>query len=221
MSSESSSAPPGVLDSPCAECARETRHYVRGQVKQRGSEPDGYYSWSQTTHFLECAGCGATSIRKVFWDSASDEEDIEVYPPRLPRRKPTWFWQLEPRLQTLLKEVYDSLGTGASALPVMGARTLLDMVIQDRVGDQGDFKTGLDALVTKGLVSLHDREILAAAVDAASAAAHRGFAPKEQDVDRVIEIVEHLLNSQYVLQKAAEDLRQTTPRRKKSPKAKL
>lgn len=218
MSSSSLPKDTEKKQSPCAECGRDTWHRVHGTLRRGDREPDGYY-WEETSYFLECAGCGSSSVQKVFSDASMNDEDadVKVFPPRMPRKRPAWLWQINLQFQTLLKEIYEALGTGALALPVMGARTILDLVIRDRVGDQGDFKKGLDALESKGLLSRHDREILEAAIAAGSAAAHRGFEPEKNDVDAVIEIVEHLLNSQYVLPSAAKRIKSKTPSRPPRP----
>lgn len=212
---------PKVVKSDCSGCGRETRHHVLADAK-RGDQDAGGFSWGEKSQFLECCGCETTSVRKVYWDdsySSGDEPDVKLYPPKLSRPVPDWFWQVDTRFQSLLKEVYAALGSGAAALPVMGARAILDMVIQDQVGDQGAFKLGLDALAEKGLLSSHDRILLEAAIEAGNAAAHRGFAPKQDDVHRVVAIAEHLLNSLYVLKGAAKGLKKVTPkRRRKSTK---
>lgn len=207
----------------CAECARETSHHVRGESR-RGAGGEDELSWSETTYFLECAGCGSTSIQKVYWDDnydrAYDDPDVKLYPAALSRPKPEWLWQVDSKFRLLFEEVYVGLGAGTVALPVMGARAILDVVIQDRVGDQGGFAAGLDALVARGLVSQHDRGILDAAVEAGNAAAHRGFFPTKDDSRRVIEIVEHLVSSLYVLKLAAKGIKKATPKRRRKRKAK-
>lgn len=208
-----------TLKSACAECARETWHSVLGTSTRSETEEDSGYYWREETTFLECAGCRSTSIRKEFADASTcgDVSQIEIFPPRIPRQRPKWFWKVDDRFRDLFKEIYDSLGSGALSLPVMGARTILDLVIRDKAGDQGTFPAGLDALENLKLLSHHDRTILEAAIDAGSAAIHRGFKPKSEEVDCVIEIVEHLINSQYVLAKSAAELKNNIPKRSISP----
>jgi hypothetical protein len=96
---------------------------------------------------------------------------------------------------------------------MMGARTLVDIVILEKVGDVGGFGQKLKELEAAGFVSSKNREVLEAALDAGSAAAHRGYAPKESDVNLVMNIVENLLQAVYVLHDAGEKLRKATPAR--------
>lgn len=102
---------------------------------------------------------------------------------------------------------------------MMGARTLLDMLMVQKVGDVGSFKQKLKKLQAGGFVSADNVEILDAALDAGNAAAHRGHAPNASDVNTVMDIVENLLQAVYVLPDMAQRLKETTPacpRKKKS-----
>jgi hypothetical protein len=113
----------------------------------------------------------------------------------------------------MLHEIYNSLDADNRALPMMGARTILDMVIVDKIGDVGTFGDKLKHLETQGFISQKNREVLDAALDAGSAAAHRGYAPKLPEVLAVMDIVENLLQATYVLDKAAKEIKKSTPAR--------
>src|SRR5882762_2049906 len=103
--------------SPCAECGRETTHYVRAESTRGESIPvddEGQYefTWSQRSLFLECAGCGTTSIRKVYWDDNygyPDKPDVKLFPPEVKRQKPTWLADVDARFRRLFDEVYNGI----------------------------------------------------------------------------------------------------------------
>jgi hypothetical protein len=96
---------------------------------------------------------------------------------------------------------------------MMGARALVDMLIVEKVGDVGTFKQKLDTLAAGEFIGATQVEILDAALDAGSAAAHRGHTPSESEVNAVMDIVENLLNAVYVLPDIAKSLKKTTPPR--------
>jgi uncharacterized protein DUF4145 len=100
---------------------------------------------------------------------------------------------------------------------MVGARTLVDMVMVQKVGDVGTFSEKLRQLVKAGFLSAHNRDVLDAALDAGSAAAHRGHVPSASDVDAVMDIVENLLHAVYVLPDMARRLKRTTPPRRSGP----
>jgi hypothetical protein len=122
--------------------------------------------------------------------------------------------------RSVLDEIYRSLDANNRRLPMMGARTLVDMMIVEKVGDLGTFATGLKALEQSGFVSSKNREVLDAVLDAGSAAAHRGHAAKWENVNTTMDIVENMLHAIYVLPDAAQKLKECTPpRAPRKPKA--
>jgi len=105
---------------------------------------------------------------------------------------------------------------------MMGARTLIDMLMVEKVGDVGTFDAKLKQLEGMGVISSRNREVLSAALDVGNAAIHRGHTPDPDDVNAVIDIVENLLQAVYVLPGMAQRLRTNTPRRpKKGAKPKV
>jgi hypothetical protein len=87
------------------------------------------------------------------------------------------------------------------------------MVMVEKIGDVGRFDQKLNELEKAGFVSSKNREVLAAALDAGSAAAHRGYAATPAEVNIVMDIVENMLQAVYVLHDAAQKLKKSTPPR--------
>lgn len=131
------------------------------------------------------------------------------------RQKPDWFEKLDSEYQALLNEIYMAFAMDIQALTAMGLRTVIDMVCNKLVGDLGRFDKKLEALLEKGVINNNEREILTIAIDAGSASAHRGHTPKKEDLNTLLDIVEHLLKGVYVLRPASEKLKQSTPPRKR------
>lgn len=213
----------------CNQCGRETKHEV---VAERSLEesivPDPSYpvtvDFVSTWRMLECRGCEAITLRQTEWCSEDDPTTIRpstFYPPRLSRRKPSWMERagLPIEYSCLLDEVYVALHADSRRLAAMGARALIDEVIRRQVGDQGDFKNGLDELVKKGFLSTHNRELINAAVDAGHASAHRSFQPSTTDINTVIDIVENLIQNE-LLATSASALKAATPPRLSRGKSK-
>ena len=100
----------------------------------------------------------------------------------------------------------------------MGARTLIDMLMLDKVGDVGTFAQKLEALEQGGFLSTQGKSVLKAALEVGNAASHRGHEPSSVEVASVLDIVESMLQAAYVFPKIAEDLARTTPGRGKKEK---
>lgn len=115
-----------------------------------------------------------------------------------------------------MKQVYSALDSNSRALALMGARAVVDIVLVEKVGDNGGFAQQLKAAETAGVIGSKNRRILEAALDAGSAAAHRGYQATADDVNAVIDIVENLLQAVYHLESLADRLKQSTPARAKA-----
>jgi hypothetical protein len=135
------------------------------------------------------------------------------------REKPSWFDKLPGELSTLLDEVYLALGVQMSALPSMGMRAVIDMLCNHLVGDKGGFSQKLSLLEEEGHVNSTERDILQIAVDVGSASAHRGHNPGKDDLNTLLDIVEHILKTIFVLRPASERLKQSTPSRQQRSQA--
>ena len=113
----------------------------------------------------------------------------------------------------LLKESYIALHAGSLRLATMGARSLLDMYMNEILGDVGGFAQKLNLLVERGYVSRQHKDILTPALEAGHAVTHRGHRPMLPDVNLVFDIVENLLHT-WVLSKKSEGMKSRIPKRK-------
>jgi uncharacterized protein DUF4145 len=201
----------------CNECRRKTDHRLlkTAQGDTDSETYDGEYdiSWETTFEVFQRCGCLELVLRRTYVFSEWDHADVRYFPPRISRHPPKWVHDLPHDLRQVLEEVYRALDADNRRLPMMGARTLVDMVMVEKVGDVGGFAQKLLELEKAGFVSSNNRKILEAALDAGSAAAHRGFAAKRDEVNIVMDIVENLLQAVYVLQDAAQKLKRSTPPR--------
>src|SRR5262249_24106305 len=97
-----------------------------------------------------------------------------------------------------LDEVYVGLDAGTKFLCSVGARTVLDILIVDKIGDIGTFKDKIKKLQSDGHIIAHDRELIEAVTEAGNASAHRGFSPDASDLSELMDILEALLRKFYV-----------------------
>lgn len=204
---------------PCNGCLRTTRHEVvasRVVVEPDFAQGDDCaFEWRTTYTLLECRGCGSVTFRRrVLCDYAS-YDDTEFFPPAVSRRRPHWHSKLSSDLSALLDEIYVALNAGCYRLVVMGARSMVDLLMASTVGAEGTFAARLGRLVDEGFLSAKNRGIVESALDAGHAAVHRAYAPKRDEVGTVLDIVENLLQS-VVLEEDAAQLSEKTPQRKRA-----
>ncbi len=165
------------------------------------------------TQRIQDRGRQLDAARHSFW-TGKEALSVRQSEPTAEREKPVWFDKLSQDIQVLLNEVYRALSLDMQALPSMGLRTVIDMVCNELVGDIGSFKDKLDALEKRSFINGNEKAILAIAIDVGSATAHRGHNPSKKDLNTLLDIVEHLLKSIYVLRPASERLKESTPPRK-------
>ena len=134
-------------------------------------------------------------------------------------RPPEMAIQITAQIRKLLEEIYRSIDAENVRLPMMGARSLVDMMVLEKIGDVGTFREKLVELEKGGFISPRNREALYAALEVGNAAAHRGHAAKESEVHDVMDIVETMLTAIYVFPELAQKLKRATPpRHRRSPK---
>lgn len=213
-----------VTRSYCSACHGETDHDVVAtrQKVEVDSDQQSYY-WEETTtfDFVECRGCHNVTLRRSCLGPGDREPSVDYFPPAVSRRKPHWMakalniWLEQPNMQIrqVLGEVYSALFAGNNRLAMMGARLVVDLALNDKLGDCGGFAAKLEKAEKKGWITHLHRRILAAAVKAGHAAAHRGYRPDLQELEHVLDIVEHLVQTLYVLEGVADEIAKRTPPR--------
>lgn len=211
----------------CNECLREMKHKVLSSVIRSGSHDvnsDFSIYWENTYQVLECQECNNVTLRVRHWNDewSQHKHDYQdsYYPPIVSRPKPIWFGKLEQKYQEVLQEVYIALDANTRFLAAFGARTALDMLIVDKIGDIGTFKQKLNKMESAGYIDSTEKELLDAVTEAGNAAAHRGYAPDEKLLSSVIDILESLFDRIYFkpnrdkeLLKKAIELKSRIPKR--------
>ena len=157
----------------CNSCRSSTLHQLLKTAEDHGSEEIeslGNISWYVTSEMLECRGCKTVVLRRTESTSEDPEPSVRYFPPRVSRHPPEWQYKIPFQMMALLREIYKSLDADNRALPMMGARALVDMIMVDKVGDVGTFGEKLQSLEGQGFVSSKNRQILEVALDAGNAA---------------------------------------------------
>ena len=198
-------------------------------------------NWWTVFEMLQCNGCEEVTLRKTYWFSEThDTPETTFYPPRAARKLPHWFWDLKNVVALdygtrkirinylrdyptemwadLLEEIYAAIHGDNRRLAAMGARALLDSIMETALNNPPKrFFEKLGKMKTDRLISESDFNLLEAAIDVGSAAAHRAHNPSQGDLNHVMDIAEGLLHS-FILDKTnvAEALSENTPKRNES-----
>jgi hypothetical protein len=140
------------------------------------------------------------------------------YPPRVSRRMPEWFSRLPSDIKAVMSEVYVALHAGSRYLATVGARTVIDLLIVDKIGDGGTFTQKVQKLEDGGHITHPEAELIEAVIEAGNASAHRGYAPDARSLNHVMNILESILDKFYAAEERQERLAdQAAALRKKVP----
>jgi len=216
-----------IVKAYCNKCCGERRHEVLHCEKTTWSEDvDEYHSidGGDIYEMIKCCGCENVALRHQSWFSEDTDEQgrpavqTNYYPPATYRQEPKWltelFWVLPIDgnfVGDLLKEIYVALRNDSRRLAVMGIRALIEQVMIDKVGDQGTFKNNLNEFETKGFISKSQRAVLEPVLEAGHAAIHRAFNPSKDDLIALIDITENIIESIYVNEKRAKEIKKNVP----------
>ena len=209
----------------CNRCVRHTNHDVLAKHEDfntfghAGYVYDGYF-------IIKCAGCGWIHfIHRHQTQSGYDPYNrvkkgfTTEYPPPVARAEPEWLSEVDETLKQILQECYVALQNGSRILATTGARTALEHLMLMSIGDQGSFRGNIEKFIEQGYVQSNLKQSLLDALEAGHAAAHRGYAPTDDVLSSLFDILEGIINATLILPGRASEVQKVTPPRQKKTKA--
>lgn len=198
--------------------------------------------WARTTlSILRCLGCDRRYVRSIEMCSEDTEhvedpvtgemveeiqERISYWPSQtslsspIGRARPEWMWVWSDlvlkyeELYGLLNELYDALNNNLPILATVGMRTVFDCASALLGADpRQKFAEKLKELVAGNKIGGEEKEILSVLADAGSAAAHRGWKPKDAEIKTLMTALEHFLYRAFVLKHEIRQLGKAIPPR--------
>lgn len=209
-----------IVQAPCSECVRKTKHEVLFETHQRDEETIDTYV------MMSCGGCSTISMGHQRLWITDGSVDHGYYPSPVSRKMPGWMflWSIglgrakgDAAIGAVMMEVYQAVDGGQNRLAAMGIRALLEQVMIQKVGDLQGFNTKLDAFQNAGFISAIQRDAMRATLDVGDAAMHRGFVPTEKDLTLALDIVEGVLAPIYDHRTEAEKMADRVPSRRPKP----
>jgi hypothetical protein len=221
---------PNIVKAPCPTCDRKQNATVMGEHTETWSDRHAEIWGQETARILKCNGCNTLffEIVKVF----SEDEDYvfdtrtgmehgipaersSYWPLSTARRRPNWLedlWDTDGVLKQLLDEVYVGLDSKSRVLAAIGIRTAVDRASELLgIAPSLTFAGKLDGLVNAGFVGANERDFMAVLIDAGSAAAHRAWRPKDEDLQTMMDILESFLQRNFILGGGVADLKNAVP----------
>ncbi|UPG71621.1 DUF4145 domain-containing protein [Roseomonas gilardii subsp. gilardii] len=193
---------------PCVQCKRNTKHKVVHEIEEQYRDE---YRCAISHSIIECLGCGGRSFRYVFSDFENsyptDEhdwevpQDIEYYPKYDPHYISLDSTHSVPELVSeIYKESIHAVQAGALTLASLGLRATIEAICNDKAISGRNLEVRIAKLATQGLISNKDAERLHAIRFLGNDAAHEIKKPRSNQVSVALKIINHLIQSVYLLE---------------------
>ncbi len=215
----------------CNTCGSTTNHSVEHSFRRNWDEVFDddpgitIYGWEQWDT-LRCLGCDTVHLREATFFSENSGPrgepiiDYRFSPPRLTRHKPQWtkeFLYFDKKLEDLVSlhdEIYKALASQGCRLAAMGIRALVEQIMIDKVGDQGNFQKNIEAFFNAGFVApVQKGTFQDTLIEAGHAAMHRGFDPSPSTIETLLDIIEPLIDDIYFKDRRAKEAAKSIPSR--------
>lgn len=199
----------------CRECCRSTRHEILCNHSEE-SDPEGYHE-AHSWQVIRCLGCHTCGFRHrhddyemVMENHEGDlvhEISISQYPSVLSEHKALReTYLLPPLIQKVYKQTLKALSDNSFVLAGIGLRASIEAVCNELKVSGASLERRIDQLFKAGHVSNGDKRRLHAIRFLGNDAAHEIKEPKDSDIRVALDIVEHLLNSVFLLENKAKVL---------------
>ncbi|MCL6306944.1 DUF4145 domain-containing protein [Pseudomonas syringae] len=204
-----------VVKSDCRKCNSKTRHQIKGLIVDKRHNPweNERDSWA----VVQCQGCLTNSFHLRNEDFEQVFEDFEgelqhsvtdtSFPSVIRNHRPLSATHLLPHLiNTIYQQTVKALSQNANVLASIGLRATIEAVCNNLTVSGTNLQKRIDSLFKAGYVSSGDKRRLHAIRFLGNDAAHEIKQPQRTDILIALEIVEHLLNTVFILESRAKGL---------------
>jgi len=196
----------------------ETEHDIR-EIFFESLQGEARWAVEQRDWLItQCNGCEMLNMRvetsHIGKKNTSTSRSTRFYPSKIHRIPPAWIFGLDRKYIELLVEVYTALNNDLFVLTSMGLRTLFDILLTDKVGNQGSFKERINKFTNEQYLNPQQKELLEAIIEAGSASAHRGYKADKETLLELLDMSEHILKT-GVLQRKSKVIHERIPKREK------
>lgn len=199
----------------CRRCGRPTLHAILEDHEQE-TDPDSYHE-KDSWQIIQCQGCTTSAFRhlNVDFEAIQESPDGEIiypttesiYPSVIKNHRKLDAYYLIPQLiRKIYTQTLSALSEKAYVLASIGLRAVIEAVCNYLNVSGSTLDKRIDQLYKAGHVSNGDKKRLHAIRFLGNDAAHEIKEPKAKDLRVALDIIEHLLNSVFILEKRAKSL---------------
>jgi hypothetical protein len=198
--------------SPCRKCKTKTRHIDLCKSEGHGDEDYHYYSCYAV---IQCLGCETKSFRYLWkdieqaWQVGDDEWEVpegsELYPQYDPSHVDLDDVYIVPKLvRDIYQEAVIAVRADALTLAGLGLRGTIEAVCNEQQIKGSNLEKRITKMATTGVISKTDADRLHAIRFLGNDAAHDIKRPDKDQISVALKIINHLIQSVYILKIEAE-----------------
>ena len=201
-----------LIDVPCTECKRSTKHKPLASVDIEGEDWYGRESIQYNVHhqIVQCQGCETISFRISSTNSEDFDihdngegeyvETVTLHPSRNEGRVSVKDTHLLPaNVQRIYAETIKSMNNDQPVLAGIGIRALVETICKDKSAKGKDLSEKINDLVIIGSLTADGAAILHKIRTLGNDAAHEVKPHKSEQLSLALDVCEHLLQGVYLL----------------------
>jgi hypothetical protein len=205
-----------IIDAPCGECKRSTKHKVLAGIDLTGrdeTEDTLIYGWDNEYQIIQCQGCEMIIFRKSHMNSEDmvhiggpngwegDYVTFEDYYPN-PEKNRTALSDdhlLPEKLKRIYTETLSALNGNNPVLTGIGLRAIIETVCKDQSASGKKLYSQINDLVTKNVLTKEGAAILHKLRVLGNDSAHEVKPHTNVQLGLAFDVVEHLLQGVFIL----------------------
>lgn len=206
------------IKSYCQRCDFKTNQSILYIKKYRSEDED--YDYAEEYMVLRCNGCDTISFRKDFIDIENSYPDIDgdwktdttttLYPGEKKNEKIlNNFYLLPDKIIPIYQEAINSFNANCPILTGVAFRAIIEAIcIQENITGN-NLEKKINNLVKQKLITEKEANRLHSIRFIGNDSVHEMKIPKEESLKIVLNIIVHLLNNLYLIDKESEGLLET------------
>lgn len=201
-----------IVDVPCIECKRSTKHKVLVSADLTGEDWYGQNSVQYHVHrqITQCQGCETITFRVASSNSEDLDQDEDgefsyvetttLYPSRNEGRSALKDSHLLPsNVRRIYEETFKAMNNDQPVLAGIGLRALIETICKDRKATGPNLVAKIDSLVKLGVLTSDGAKILHKIRTLGNDSAHEVKPHTSEHLGLALDVSEHLLQGVYVL----------------------
>ncbi|MEJ5960756.1 DUF4145 domain-containing protein [Pedobacter immunditicola] len=204
----------------CQKCNGARNHKALFELKKSGEEGYGSFQWIHYHRVIECLGCENISFLYVYGDSSMIREgehgepdyynEEEIFPYHLTKgRELTHKYMIPQNIRNIYIETINAFKIKSLLLTAAGFRAIIEAICNHLKIKKANLEERINLLHDKGHLTKSESRRLHSIRFLGNSALHEIAIPKMEQLDILVDIINHLLGNLFINDKLMKDKLET------------